>query len=62
MTGAFPSVFKTVKAVPVFRKDSKLDYSNCCPTSLLSNIEEILEKYMYKIPLTITLSKTYCLD
>ena len=33
MTGVFPSVLK----------DSKLDYSNYRPISLLSNIEEILE-------------------
>ena len=49
MTVVFPSVLKTVKVVSVFRKDSKLDYSNYCPISLLSNIEKILEKPMYKI-------------
>ena len=48
MTGVFPSVLKTAKVVPVFKKDSKLDYSNYCPISLLSNIEKILEKLMYK--------------
>ena len=48
MTGVFPSVFKTGKVVPVFKKDSKLDYSNYRPISLLSNIEKILEKRMYK--------------
>ena len=48
MTGAFPSVLKTAKVVPVFKKDSKLDYSNYLPISLLSNIEKILEKRMYK--------------
>ena len=36
------------KVVPVFKKDSKLDYSNYRPISLLSNIEKILEKLMYK--------------
>ena len=45
MTGVFPSVLKTAK--PVFKKDSKLDYSNYRPISLLSNIEKILEKRMY---------------
>ena len=40
MTGAFPPVLKTEKAVSVFKKDSKLDYSNYCPISLLSNIEK----------------------
>ena len=48
MTGVFPSVLKTGKVVPVFRKDSKLDYSNYYPISLLTNIEKILEKLMYK--------------
>ena len=48
MTGVFPSVLKTAKVVPVFKKDSKLDYSNYHPISLLSNIEKILEKLMYK--------------
>ena len=48
MTGVFPSVLKTVKVVPVFKKDSKLDYSNYRPISLLSNVEKILEKLMYK--------------
>ena len=48
MTGVFSSVLKTEKVAPVFNKDSKLDYSNYRPISLLSNIEEILEKVMYK--------------
>ena len=47
-TGVFPSVLKTAKVVSVFKKDSKLDYSNYRPISLLSNIEKILEKLMYK--------------
>ena len=47
MTGVFPSVLKTAKVVSVFKKDSKLDYSNYIPISLLSNIEKILEKLMY---------------
>ena len=48
MTGVFPSVLKTSKVVPVFKKDSESDYSNHRPISLLSNIEKILEKIMYK--------------
>ena len=44
----FPSVLKFAKVVPVFQKDSKLDYSNYRPMSLLSNIEKILEKLMYE--------------
>ena len=41
-------LFKIAKVVPVFKKDSKLDYSNYRPISLLSNIEKILEKLIYK--------------
>ena len=48
MTVIFPSVLETAKVVPVFKKDSKLDYSNYRPISLLSNIEKIFEKLMYK--------------
>ena len=48
MTGVFPSVLKTAKVVPVFKKDSKLNYSNYRPVLLLSNVEKILEKLMYK--------------
>ena len=44
MTGVFPSMLKIAKVVPVFKKDSKLGYSNYRPTSLLSNVEEILGK------------------
>ena len=48
LAGVFPSVLKTAKVISVFKKDSKLDYSNYHPISLLSNIEKILEKHMYK--------------
>ena len=49
MTGVFPSVLKSATVVSVFKKDSKLDYSNYRPISLLSNIEKILEKSVEKI-------------
>ena len=66
MTGVFPSVLKTAKVVPVFKKDCKLNYSNYRPISLLSNIEKILGKLMYKdcmtSLITIILSMTYILD
>ena len=48
MTSVFPSVLKTTKLVPFLKKYSKLNYSNYRPISLLSNIEKILEKLMYK--------------
>ena len=40
MTGVFPSVIKTAKVLLVFKKDSKLDFSNYRLISLLSNIEK----------------------
>ena len=46
--GVFPFVLKIAKVVPVYKKDSKLGYQNYHPISLLSNIEKILEKLMYK--------------
>ena len=46
MIGAFSIVLKTTKVVPVFKKDSELDYSNYHLISLLSNIAKILEKLM----------------
>ena len=48
VTGIFPLVLKIAKVVPVFKKDSKLDYSNYPPISLLSNVKKILEKFLYK--------------
>ena len=48
MTGVFPSVLKIAKVIFIFKKDSKVDYSNNRPISLLSNTEKILEKRMYK--------------
>ena len=44
-SGVIPSLLKIAKVLPVYKKDSKLYY---CPISLLSNIEKILEKLMYK--------------
>ena len=62
----FPSLVETAYVVSIFKKDSKLSYSNYNPISLLSVIEKILEKLMYKkcIPSSVTtiLSKTYGLN
>ena len=41
MTGVFPSVLKTTKVVPDFKKDSKLDYNNYRPIPVLSSVEKI---------------------
>ena len=43
LTSVFPSVLKTAKVVPVFRKDSKLDYKVTIAQSLCY---QILKKYL----------------
>ena len=48
-SGVFPSLLKIAKVVPVHKNDSKLDCRNYRPISLLSNIEKIFEKLMYKL-------------
>ena len=40
VTGIFPSMLKTAKVVPVFKKDSKLDSNNYRPISLLIKYRE----------------------
>ena len=47
-SGVFPSLLKIAKLVPVYKKDSKLGYHNHHPIFLLSHIEKILEKLIYK--------------
>ena len=48
MTSVFPTVLKTAKVVPVFKKDTKLNYSNYFQSSMLPDIEKIVEKLMSK--------------
>ena len=45
-SGVFPSALKIAKVVPVHKKDSKLDFSNYRPISLLSSLEKLPEKLM----------------
>ena len=40
-TGQFPSVLKIAKVIPIHKKQSRVDYTNYRPISLLSNIEKI---------------------
>ena len=47
-TGQFPSVLKIAKVIPIHKKQSKVGSTNYRPISLLSNIEKIIEKLMYK--------------
>ena len=45
--GPFPTILKTNKETPIYKKDSKLKCSNYRPISLLSNIDETLERIVY---------------
>ena len=47
-TGEFPSVLKIAKVISIHKKQSRVDYTNYRPTSFLSNIENIIEKLIYK--------------
>ena len=42
--GSFPTISKTSKVTPIYKKDSKLKCSNYRPISLLSNIDKILDR------------------
>ena len=46
-TGIFTEKLKVEKVIPIHKKDSKLEWSNYRPISLLSNIDKILEKLMH---------------
>ena len=47
-SGSFPFVLKLAKVIPVLKKGSKLETQNYRPISLLSNIDKIFQKLMYK--------------
>ena len=47
-TVQFPTVLIIAKVFPIHKKQSKVDYTNYRPISLLSNIEKIIEKLMYR--------------
>ena len=63
MTDVFLSVLKTAKLVPVFKKYSKLDYSNYRPISLLSKyLKNLFIRDYTPFSITIILSITYSLN
>ena len=45
--GSFPTMLKTSKVTPIYKKELKLKCSNYRPISLLSNIDKILERIVY---------------
>ena len=46
--GICPNTLKTAKIIPIHKKGSRLSVDNYRPISLLSNINKIFEKIMYK--------------
>ena len=48
LTGQFHTVLKIAKIILIHKKQSKVDYTNYRPIFLLSNVEKIIEKLMYK--------------
>ena len=46
-TGTFRTLLKTAKVIPMHKKDSKSNFTNYRPISLLSNLDKILEKLMH---------------
>ena len=48
-SGVFPSILKTVKVISIHKKDFRLDFSNYCLSSFLSNIKQNLERLIYNI-------------
>ena len=46
-SGVFPSALKIAKVIHVHKKDSKLNFSKYRPILFLSNIERVLERFMF---------------
>ena len=47
-TSVSPNVAKIAKIVPLYKKKNKLEFNNCRPIFLLSNIGKLIEKLLHK--------------
>lgn len=47
-SGIFPTILKEAQVIPIFKKGSTLEVHNYRPISLLSNIDKIYQRLMYK--------------
>jgi len=47
-SGTFPNILKIAKVLPIHKKGSMTDFNNYRPISLLSNLDKVLEKLIYK--------------
>ena len=47
-SGVYPSILKHAKVIPVFKTGDVTERDSYRPNSLLSNLNKILEKVMYK--------------
>ena len=56
-TGAFPTLLITAKLIPIHKKDSKLNFTNYCPISLLSHLDKILENLIHNRLITFLILK-----
>ena len=60
--GIFPDLLKLASVIPVFKKADNLNYNNCRPISLTSNIGNLIEKVLLKRLILSFSSSTMDLD
>ena len=56
--GKFPNILKKTKVIPIFKAGSKMEVGNYRPISLLPLLDKLLEKLIYMLECTPSLSNT----
>ena len=46
-TGVFPNSLKIAEIIPIYKKGDPCESTNYCPISILSQLDKILEKFIY---------------